>query len=409
MTPASDLIADYNRGREPERLAIKLAAMDDNAFAFLRGTCHLFYERLAGITPGHDAPAAWICGDLHLENFGTYLGDNGLTYFDVNDFDEAALAPASWDIIRLAASLRVAAPSLGLTAADTDAHVARLTNTWLRELAAGKSMWIERRTAHGVIGALMNDLKKRRTGKFLDKRTKVIKGNRRLLQIEGKTLPLNDAARRAALDRFVRSLKSAGQPALEFCDAARRIAGTGSLGLDRYILLVRNAAAADDYQLLDLKIAQSSSVAPRTRYAQPAWANDGERIVTAARRGQAVEPALWQAVTFENTAYVLRALQPTADRLNLTEDATDGPAFADCVATMAQLSAWSLLRASGRDASASADMLAAFAQEPASATTIGDLSSQMAASTQTDWQDYRRAYRSGTFSGLAQERAKPAA
>ena len=31
----------FNRGREAERLAMKYAAMRGDAFAFLRGTCHL--------------------------------------------------------------------------------------------------------------------------------------------------------------------------------------------------------------------------------------------------------------------------------------------------------------------------------------------------------------------------------
>ncbi|WP_432128418.1 DUF2252 family protein, partial [Streptomyces sp. bgisy082] len=31
----------------------------------------------------------WIHGDLHAENFGTYMNANGRLIFNVNDFDEA--------------------------------------------------------------------------------------------------------------------------------------------------------------------------------------------------------------------------------------------------------------------------------------------------------------------------------
>ena len=31
----------------------------------------------------------WIQGDLHVENFGTYMDGSGVLIFDVNDFDEA--------------------------------------------------------------------------------------------------------------------------------------------------------------------------------------------------------------------------------------------------------------------------------------------------------------------------------
>ena len=47
----------------------------------------------------------WIHGDLHVENFGTYLNSDGRMVFDVNDFDEAYLGRFTWDLQRFAASL----------------------------------------------------------------------------------------------------------------------------------------------------------------------------------------------------------------------------------------------------------------------------------------------------------------
>ncbi|EGW22269.1 Protein of unknown function DUF2252 [Methylobacter tundripaludum SV96] len=88
----------FNQGRDPDRLIMKYCAMRTDAFAFLRGTCHLFYQDWPANSPLNDAPSAWICGDLHLENFGSFKGENRLTYFDINDFDEAALAPATWEL-----------------------------------------------------------------------------------------------------------------------------------------------------------------------------------------------------------------------------------------------------------------------------------------------------------------------
>ena len=46
----------------------------------------------------------WIQGDLHAENFGTYMDSAGRIVFDVNDFDEAYLGHVSWDLRRFAAS-----------------------------------------------------------------------------------------------------------------------------------------------------------------------------------------------------------------------------------------------------------------------------------------------------------------
>ena len=105
----AECLKAFNQGREPERLAMKYKAMNKDALAFLRGSCHLFYEDWPKDSPLDATPAAWICGDLHLENFGSYKGDNRLVYFDINDFDESALAPATWDLARFLTSVWVAA------------------------------------------------------------------------------------------------------------------------------------------------------------------------------------------------------------------------------------------------------------------------------------------------------------
>jgi uncharacterized protein (DUF2252 family) len=41
------------------------------------------------------------CGDAHLSNFGIYAAPDRALVFDLNDVDEAAVAPADWDIKRL--------------------------------------------------------------------------------------------------------------------------------------------------------------------------------------------------------------------------------------------------------------------------------------------------------------------
>ena len=102
-------IRQFNQGRDPDRLALKYELMRQNAFAFLRGTYHLFYERLPRAPVFRQAPVTWVCGDLHFQNFGSYKGDDRLVFFDMNDFDEAALAPCTWDLVRFLASILVGA------------------------------------------------------------------------------------------------------------------------------------------------------------------------------------------------------------------------------------------------------------------------------------------------------------
>lgn len=118
-------IRAWNRGRELQRLQLKYAQMETDAFSFFRGTAHLFFRDWPLDTALDDAPFVWVCGDLHLENFGSFRGDDGRAYFDVNDFDEAALAPASWDLARLLTSLHLAElPNVaGLAAAFLDGYI----------------------------------------------------------------------------------------------------------------------------------------------------------------------------------------------------------------------------------------------------------------------------------------------
>ena len=68
----------------------------------------LFYNDVTGEDDDwadHGAERIWIHGDLHVENFGTYLNSDGRLVFDVNDFDEAYLGRFTWDLQRFAASL----------------------------------------------------------------------------------------------------------------------------------------------------------------------------------------------------------------------------------------------------------------------------------------------------------------
>src|SRR5215469_11479411 len=171
MLDVVETIRDFNAGREPERLARKYTAMRTDPFVFLRGTCHLFYARLPQAKALVKAPPTWVCGDLHLENFGSYKGDNRQVYFDLNDFDEAALAPCSWEVIRLLTSIHLAAGSLKLKREQADHLVSSYLDAYAEALRHGKARWIERETAEGLVGDLLNGLRGRLRPHFLDGRT----------------------------------------------------------------------------------------------------------------------------------------------------------------------------------------------------------------------------------------------
>src|SRR5262249_47243917 len=103
----------FNAGRRLEGLRRKYKRMRATRAGFFRGTCHLFWKDWPGGSPLDAAPAAWSCGDLHFENLGAFKGANRVEYFDLNDFDEGALAPCTWDVVRFATSVLVAARDWG--------------------------------------------------------------------------------------------------------------------------------------------------------------------------------------------------------------------------------------------------------------------------------------------------------
>jgi uncharacterized protein (DUF2252 family) len=184
ISDIADRIREFNAGRDPERLALKYRAMRASPFAFLRGSCHLFYDGIAHASLPADAPLVWACGDLHLENFGSYKGDNRLVYFDLNDFDEAALAPCTWDLARLPASVLVGASALGVDEPSALRLCHEFIDAYAGALVTGKARWVERETAQGMVRDLLDSTRDRSRAKFLDRRT-VRSGNSRRIRIDG--------------------------------------------------------------------------------------------------------------------------------------------------------------------------------------------------------------------------------
>jgi uncharacterized protein (DUF2252 family) len=339
--------------------------MRSTIFAFMRGSCHLFYDRLPQNGLFKTAPLAWCCGDLHLENFGSYKGDNRLVYFDLNDFDEAALAPATWELLRMLTSLRIGAVGLGVKALDIQKFCQIFLQSYAVSLASGKANWVERETAQGLVRGVIDGLGERGRAAFLDARTHV-KGKKRALRVDGKkALPATDE-QRDAVSKFMRGFaKMQVHPDFyEVLDVARRIAGTGSLGVERFVILVQGKGSPDGNYLLDLKQALPSSLVPHLKVAQPVWETQAHRVVAVQRRMQAVAMAFLHPVMFDDKPCVLRGLQPSEDRVALDQPGLSLSDWTLLVQTLGQLVAWAQLRSSGRNGSAIADELMDFGSRP---------------------------------------------
>lgn len=389
------IVSAFNMGREPERVTQKYRLIAENPFAFLRGTCHLFYQDFSADAHLNLAPPAWICGDLHLENFGTYKGDNRLSYFDLNDFDEAVLAPASWELSRFLVSVLTAADTLRVRPAEAVALCHCFLDAYAGNLAEGKARWVERATADGMVRDLLRDLRLRERPAFLDRRTDIRKGKRKLRLDGGKALAINDVERDKVTQLMTTFAET--QQAPEFfrvLDVGRRIAGTGSLGLERYAILVRGRGGLDGNFLLDLKFASDSALAPYVPAMQPKWQNEAERVVAVQKRAQAISPAFLTAVSIDNQSYVLKELLPQQDRLSLNLWGGKLRRLESVMRTMGGIVAWAHLRSGGRQGSASADEWIAYGHSAAQwRSTLLDYAQTYHGQVVADWKQYAAAFR----------------
>ena len=99
---ATEILVEQNANRLRELVPLRFARMLADPFAFYRGSAAVMAADLAA------NPSTGIeimcCGDAHVSNFGMYAAPDRSIVFDLNDFDEAAVAPAEWDLKRLITS-----------------------------------------------------------------------------------------------------------------------------------------------------------------------------------------------------------------------------------------------------------------------------------------------------------------
>lgn len=362
-----DTVSKIHRFNKPllqDKIKLKYKLMSRSPYSFFRGTCHLFYDKLSKEKKLPFSPPVWTCGDLHLENFGSYKGENRLVYFDLNDFDEATLAPASWELTRFLTSIFIAFEALNIKEQKAMNMAALFLKTYSQTLAKGKSFYIEPKTAEGLVCDFLTSVSKRKQKYLVGKRT-FKKGGRRLLRITKKQLPLDKEEKKKLcehLNEWV--INNSGRPYnYKVKDVVFRTPGLGSLGLKRYLFLLKSTNVKEKYLLVDMKQSRSSSLLPYVKLKQPPWQNESERIISVQQRMQNVSPFLLSTTTFNGDTFVLQELQPTKDSINFHLIKNNYRDMYRVINDMAILTASSQLRSASRQNAAGADDLIQFGQD----------------------------------------------
>jgi uncharacterized protein (DUF2252 family) len=399
MSVLSDRLIAFNEGLLPQMLPLKYEAMAENAFRFYRGTCALFYQDLARLKKLPQSPVTWICGDLHLENFGSYRGENNLVYFDLNDFDEAILAPAIYEVARLVTSIFIAFESLKIDGERAGRMAKLFIKTYAATLAKGKAYSIEPRTAKGVVCKFLKAAENSNARDLLEKRTEK-RQNKLVLSLNDERHLKVDKKLRAELINHIagwinQSADSPNNYKVKGC--VFRLAGTGSIGVKRYLFLLKSISVRNKYLLVDMKQSMPSVLTNYINTVQPSWENNARRITAIQQRMQYVTPKLLSTTNFRGDDYVLQELQPVKDSINFKMIRDDYRHLYQVIDDMAMLTASSQLRSGGMHGSATIDELMAFGSSEKWQGEILKYAFKYAAKMTTYYKQYQKDYKAGVF------------
>ena len=198
-------------------LRIKHQRMAEAIFPFFRATFYRWAQLWPDVcTDLAKAPRVLGVGDLHVENFGTWRDIEGRLVWGVNDFDEAALLPYTYDLVRLAVSAQLAVETGKLALKPKDACSAILEG-YRASLARGGSPFVLEEENRWLRSIVLGEL--RDPERFWAK-------------MESLPVVREEVAVSAkeALEHLM------PEPGLSF-RLARRVAGLGSLGHQRLVAI----------------------------------------------------------------------------------------------------------------------------------------------------------------------------
>ena len=260
----------------PDAFRRKFRTMARDPFAFYRGSAALFYadiDTLADPWVNDDSARVWIQGDLHAENFGTYMDSDGRLVFDVNDFDEAYLGHWTWDVQRFVASLALLCWSKALPDAVIDDLVARFVRSYVDQVhhyveVDDDTTWaLTLETGRGAVLDALHRAKMASRVDLLNSVTVVQQYHRRFAERSG-VRRLDQTEQALVTDAFANYVTTVpdgrvlGRVAFDVLDLVGKSGfGIGSAGLPAYNVLIEAYSQALDNDVV-LTMKQGNIAAP---------------------------------------------------------------------------------------------------------------------------------------------------
>lgn len=372
---ATEILVEQNRNRVPELVPLRFARMLTDPFSFYRGSAAVMAADLAD---GPSSGVQVLCsGDAHLSNFGIYAAPDRQLVFDLNDFDEAAVAPAEWDVKRLVTSAIVGGrhagyPEDAIRALAGQAIIAyRDGLQTMLEMSVLDRYYLRfepERYRNEVSGSLQKVIT--RTAQNARKRTSVRVFERIMRPDADGGLQLREDSpvlQHLDLDLETTLIESvqeyldsvAADVALvlshfRITDMARRVVGVGSVGTRCYLVILTGPAG--EPLILQVKEATASVLEQYGRVEQPAALREavrargqGTRVVDCQRMLQAMSDVFLGTARGDGRDFYVRQFQDMKGSVETEGMPVD--AFGDYV------SACALALARGHAQSANASIL----------------------------------------------------
>ena len=323
---------------DPEAFRQKFRKMAAGPFAFYRGSACLFYADMESEEDrwaDERTSRVWIQGDLHAENFGTYMAGDGVFVFDVNDFDEAYLGHFTWDIKRMVASVAL----LAWMKAISDADIASLIETYVRAYVEQVRYFVESDRDHeyalrldttdGEVREILLETRLNTRIDLLDKLTLVNENvERRFRRSSGvRELDSDERARvHAAYEAYLETIPETQRfrsLTYEVKDiVGRQGFGIGSAGLPAYNVLVEGPTQALENDVV-LSMKQGNVAAPsrivHDERIKGYFKHNGHRTAVSQRALQAhADP--WLGYTeIDEVGFVVSELSPYVEDLDWSD------------------------------------------------------------------------------------------
>ncbi|WP_430790814.1 DUF2252 domain-containing protein [Virgibacillus flavescens] len=317
----------------------KYSKMLANPFQFYRGSAFLFYYDATLLPFAYHTPSekpTWLQGDLHFENFGAFKNKEGKMVYNANDFDEGYLGSYLYDVYRMAVSIALYSEELGYSEDDQIKLIHEYVNAYYKQLQSfvdraeiPVDLTFEKQNTKGPVHTLLTGLPERQANAVLEAVTTVDSGERRFQETDD-LMHLTENEQKELEDAwpdYIASIDPSNKQRDGFYaikDVVKKLgAGTGSIGLLRYYILIDGHADGDDGDLV-LEAKEARTPAPNHFFPYDEFFSDdfthqGKRVITAQKAMQYLEDPYLGYFSLGAHDFYVRENSPFEDEVDPNE------------------------------------------------------------------------------------------